>query len=361
MQDVQILAVDQKTAPDPQGKPVTANVVTLLVNPDDAEKAVLAAAQGSVHFVLRNGTDHDRVSEKPIVMNGKADDPAPKHTGAVVVHKAAAPAAPAVKPYEIETVQGTKRARRASSETDKDNPDSDDVGCDSNSDVEPTGHGAGRCDDSGGSRRRPAARHPSQLFGLRSCAGGEFVNGCPRSISSSCCVACGSGDGSGIAPNRSHAIVLSKAVAEAIEAKSAAMNANFENATPAEQQIHMTVGRTIFIDTKHRLTRVYVTDPAALNSYTLNPNQVVLTALKTGTSTLLVWDESGASQAYIVSADLDLDSLSKAMKDAFPAESIEVHASEGRVLLTGFVGTEVHTKLRKRWQNSFRPMYRTRW
>jgi len=46
LQDVQILAVDQKTAPDPQGKPVTANVVTLLVDPDDAEKAVLAAAQG---------------------------------------------------------------------------------------------------------------------------------------------------------------------------------------------------------------------------------------------------------------------------------------------------------------------------
>ena len=109
LQDVQILAVDQKTAPDPQGKAVTANVVTLLVNPDDAERAVLAAAQGSVHFVLRNGTDHDRVSEKPIVMNGKVDDPAPKHTVGVVVHKAA-PSEPTVKPYEIETVQGNKKS-----------------------------------------------------------------------------------------------------------------------------------------------------------------------------------------------------------------------------------------------------------
>jgi len=104
LQDVQILAVDQKTAPDPQGKPVTANVVTLLVNPDDAEKAVLAAAQGSVHFVLRNGTDHNRVSDKPIMLNGKVDDPAPKHTAAVAVRKAE----PTVKIYEIETVQGTK-------------------------------------------------------------------------------------------------------------------------------------------------------------------------------------------------------------------------------------------------------------
>jgi pilus assembly protein CpaC len=139
---------------------------------------------------------------------------------------------------------------------------------------------------------------------------------------------------------RNHSIILSKAITDAIEAKSATMDTNFENAAPAEQQIHMIVGRTIFIDTKHRLTRVYVTDPTVLNSYTPSPNQVVLTALKTGTSTLLVWDENGASQAYIVSADLDLDSLSKVMKDAFPAESIDVHASEGRVLLTGYVGTE---------------------
>jgi len=108
LQDVQILAVDQKTAPDPQGKPTTANVVTLLVSPDDAEKAVLAAAQGAVHFVLRNGSDHDRVSEKPIVLNGKVDDPTPKHTGGV--RKPATDVEPVAKPYEIETVEGTKKS-----------------------------------------------------------------------------------------------------------------------------------------------------------------------------------------------------------------------------------------------------------
>jgi pilus assembly protein CpaB len=105
LQDVQILAIDQKTSPDPQGKPVTANVVTLLVNPDDAEKAVLAAAQGSVHFVLRNGTDHDHVSDKPVMLNGKIEDPAPKHTGGA---KKVLTLQPVVKPYEIETVLGSK-------------------------------------------------------------------------------------------------------------------------------------------------------------------------------------------------------------------------------------------------------------
>ena len=103
LQDVQILAVDQKTAPDPQGKATTANVVTLLVNPDDAEKAVLAAAQGAVHFVLRNGTDHDHVSEKPIMLNGKPDEPV--HTGA----RKSFAVQPVVKAYEVVTVEGTQK------------------------------------------------------------------------------------------------------------------------------------------------------------------------------------------------------------------------------------------------------------
>ncbi len=58
LQDVQILATGQKMQPDPEGKVAPTDVVTLLVNPQDAEKVVLASAQGTVHFVLRNGADH---------------------------------------------------------------------------------------------------------------------------------------------------------------------------------------------------------------------------------------------------------------------------------------------------------------
>ena len=118
------------------------------------------------------------------------------------------------------------------------------------------------------------------------------------------------------------------------------MVANFDSALPSEQAIHLQVGRSIFVDTKHRLTRVYVTDPAVLNSYTASPNQIVVTATKAGTSTLIVWDEAGDSKVYLISADMDVDALREAMKQAYPAESIQVAGGEGRVLLSGFVGTE---------------------
>ena len=60
LQDAQIIAVGQKMEPDPEGKPTTTDVVTLLVTPADAEKAVEASTQGTVHFILRNGSDHNK-------------------------------------------------------------------------------------------------------------------------------------------------------------------------------------------------------------------------------------------------------------------------------------------------------------
>lgn len=66
LQDVEVLTVGQKLQPDPQGKPDTVSVVTLLLTPEDAQKLVLASSQGSIQFVLRNGGDHTRVDSMPI-------------------------------------------------------------------------------------------------------------------------------------------------------------------------------------------------------------------------------------------------------------------------------------------------------
>lgn len=120
----------------------------------------------------------------------------------------------------------------------------------------------------------------------------------------------------------------------------AAMAGDFSSSEASEQVMHVAVGRTVLIDTRHRLTRIYVTDPTVLNSYTANPNQIVITALKGGSSTVLVWDEAGGTQAYLISADINIDSLQHALTSGFPQDSIHVDGDQDRVVLTGFVGTE---------------------
>ena len=64
-----MLATGQRVQPDPTGKPESVAVVTLLLTPDDAERAVLASTQGTVHFVLRNNSDTSRTEAGPMQMS----------------------------------------------------------------------------------------------------------------------------------------------------------------------------------------------------------------------------------------------------------------------------------------------------
>jgi pilus assembly protein CpaB len=100
LQDVEVLATGQKTEPDPDGKPITSTVVTILVSPEDAEKVVLASAQGSVHFSLRNGGDRIDFTGPPVLFSQLS--PAP-----ILEKSAQKPPPPAPKPYQVETFMGT--------------------------------------------------------------------------------------------------------------------------------------------------------------------------------------------------------------------------------------------------------------
>jgi pilus assembly protein CpaB len=101
LQDATVLAAGQKTEPDPDGKPATATVVTILVSPQDAVRVDLAATQGTVHFVLRNGVDREEVKGAPVLLS--------QLTGIIAQPEKAAPKAekPAPKPYTVETFMGT--------------------------------------------------------------------------------------------------------------------------------------------------------------------------------------------------------------------------------------------------------------
>ncbi len=103
LQDVQILATGQNMQPDPEGKVAPTDVVTLLVNPQEAEKVVLASAQGTVHFVLRNGADHTVVKNHSAELSELSDKASAfSNTGpALNSHSLRLPGAPpTLKPTE---------------------------------------------------------------------------------------------------------------------------------------------------------------------------------------------------------------------------------------------------------------------
>jgi len=57
LQNIQVLSADQRMEPDARGQAINATTVTLLVTPQQAEILTLAANEGRVQLVLRNGTD----------------------------------------------------------------------------------------------------------------------------------------------------------------------------------------------------------------------------------------------------------------------------------------------------------------
>jgi pilus assembly protein CpaC len=106
------------------------------------------------------------------------------------------------------------------------------------------------------------------------------------------------------------------------------------------QTIHVTVGHSFFLDTKPRLRKVYIADPAVLDSITLSPNEIIVTAMAPGITSLILLDEDGHAQSYVVSSDIDVEGLRAAMTQAMRSDSVDVQGRVGRIVLSGKVPTD---------------------
>src|SRR5207247_10921123 len=70
LQNVQVITAGQRSQPDAQGKPEAVNVITLLLDPVDSEKLILASTQATIQFVLRNGGDTATSVTHPVSADG---------------------------------------------------------------------------------------------------------------------------------------------------------------------------------------------------------------------------------------------------------------------------------------------------
>jgi pilus assembly protein CpaB len=108
LEDVRVLAAGQQTTQDKEGKPQTVAVVTLLVNPDQADRLTLAANEGKLRLALRNTIDTKQIEPPPVsrstVFYGEQTaKPKP------VAMKHSAPPKPVVDPYVVEVIKGDKK------------------------------------------------------------------------------------------------------------------------------------------------------------------------------------------------------------------------------------------------------------
>src|SRR4051812_11268268 len=126
-----------------------------------------------------------------------------------------------------------------------------------------------------------------------------------------------------------------QAGAQATPAQPPAADAVQGQAGTTNQEVHLLVGHSIVLRTDSRLKRVLVGNPAVLTTSTTSPNELVVTAIAPGPSSLLLWQEDGQSRMVETFADIDVTSLRGAVRRSMPNETVGIEGDEDKVVLTG--------------------------
>ncbi len=105
LEDVRVLAAGQQVQQDKDGKPQTVAVVTLLVNPEQADTLPMASTEGKIHLALRNTIDSEEVNPAPVLRSTLFSEGAAKSRGPRKV--AAAPPVTDRK-YVVEVIRAGK-------------------------------------------------------------------------------------------------------------------------------------------------------------------------------------------------------------------------------------------------------------
>ncbi len=103
LQNRQVLAAGQTIQRDTNGEPQNVTVITLLVDPEEAEKLALAASKGKIQLALRNTLDMDTVTTKGVKATALVQGPAPPARQVVR-------SAPRPRGTTIEVYKGSERS-----------------------------------------------------------------------------------------------------------------------------------------------------------------------------------------------------------------------------------------------------------
>ena len=115
LQNVEVVATNQQTEPNPNGKPTTATVVTLLLTPPQAQRALLASNQGSLQLVLRNSSDSTTSDAAPVALSQIA--PLPHNAQTPAMGAGPLPVAASPTPMQKAAFAPTHAAKHAAPES----------------------------------------------------------------------------------------------------------------------------------------------------------------------------------------------------------------------------------------------------
>jgi pilus assembly protein CpaC len=113
-----------------------------------------------------------------------------------------------------------------------------------------------------------------------------------------------------------------------------------EQAQEAPEALHVLVGRSLVIDSPRPLRRVSIADPTIADEVVVSPKQVLVNGKAPGAVSLVLWDETGQSQAFDVYVEFDVRGLADQLREIFPDQPVRVEAQKDAVVLSGQAGSQ---------------------
>src|SRR5947208_7685666 len=110
-----------------------------------------------------------------------------------------------------------------------------------------------------------------------------------------------------------------------------------QNISSEGQALHILVGKSVVVNVQAPITRVLSSNPAVIETLATSPTEIVVEGRAAGSSSLILWDQSGRSQMLDVIVDVDVAGLRSAIERTYPDQHIDVQADGGRLILTGKV------------------------
>ena len=119
-----------------------------------------------------------------------------------------------------------------------------------------------------------------------------------------------------------------------------AQESQTQQAPGEAETLHVLVGRSLVLTSPARIKRISVADPSVIDALAVSPNQILINGKVPGAVSLVLWDETGQSQEFDISVDLDVRGLADQIREAFPDQPVRVEAQKDVVVLAGPVGSK---------------------
>jgi pilus assembly protein CpaC len=106
------------------------------------------------------------------------------------------------------------------------------------------------------------------------------------------------------------------------------------------ENVTLTVGRSMVLDTGHPIARVSLTSADIADAMVTSSSELLINGKTPGAISMFVWDRAGGIRRYEVTVQRDLARLSTQLQELFPGEAIAAQNNGRSIVLSGTVSTK---------------------